>query len=82
MLVDGALGNKVRFHWRGAGRVNEPVLALSLSLSFSLSVSRSLSLSLPLYLSISLSLMVAAEEPVPRRFRSVGWMEEQHPGGG
>lgn len=28
MLVDGALGDKVRFHWRGAGSVIELVLSL------------------------------------------------------
>ena len=73
MLVDGALGNEVRFHWRGAGRVNEAVLSLSLSLSLSLPLSPTLSLSLSLVLS---------EEPIPRRFSSVGCMDEQHPGGG
>lgn len=26
VLVDGALGNKLWFHWRGAGRVNVPVV--------------------------------------------------------
>lgn len=29
VLVDGAAGEQVWFHWRGAGRVTEVVLALS-----------------------------------------------------
>lgn len=37
MLVDGALGDKVRFHWRGAGSVIEPVLSLFVSLPVYLS---------------------------------------------
>lgn len=35
VLVDGALGYKVRFHWRGAEKVNELVWSLSPSFSYS-----------------------------------------------
>lgn len=39
VLVDGAAGEQVWFHWRGAGRASEVALALSLFSLSSLSLS-------------------------------------------